>query len=199
MFFQKLKIYIRYGLVCIIVIFISSLCCGQQESSKIIADKIVAIKKSNKSVSEKLQYYYYYKSEFDKNQLPDDSVKAEILHLIGSHEFAVNQDYSKAIYFTLASIKINTSDKIDCSKSFALNSYCNLASFYKSMNLFTKSLEYCDSTIIHANAPNISDYGGNLLDAELLKSNIYFHKGDYQKCTEQSTSELIFPSSKMIL
>lgn len=159
---------------------------AQHLSSKQIRDGINSFKDSSVSTSFKLQKYYSYKKKFEDTKLPYDSVYAFILHKIGVYEFIVYKDYNKAISFTLASININKAKSKNSSISFPLNSYSNLAYYFKETNLFAKSLQYCDSTILYAKKLN----GNSIVDSficyvTLIKANIFFYKGDYQRCVEE--------------
>lgn len=170
-----------------------ALCVGsgnaQGTTSPGIFQKLISIEEDTAIAKQKLQQVMYLKASFENSKLPQDSVYARILHRIGLYESKANRDFSKAISFTIAAVQLNMSGKKNCSKFFAIKSYNNLAFYYDSVMLYSKSISYFDSTIILAK--NFIGKQDVVLDCRLRKAVIFLQTGDYQKNIEESTIGLL--------
>jgi len=161
---------------------------AQSLTSLSIWNKIIAIELTDQlSVAEKLFECQKLKAAFLENKLPQDSVYARLLHRIGALNFQVNHmiPTQEAIEYTSRAIQINNSGNKNCSPHFAVNSYVNLAIFYKSINFYKKAYAYYDSAIIINEDKNLHNpiiypcYVGKVL--------MSLQVGDYQRCIDDCT------------
>ncbi|MEO6455081.1 MAG: CHAT domain-containing protein [Ginsengibacter sp.] len=170
---------------------------AQCHTNKEFSAKIAGIKgDSILTAKEKLPALYKVKSQFEKCNLVKDSVFARLLFFISYYEYAANRNYNQCLDYALASIKINTSGRKDCSEFYAMKSYYNVAVFYQRLSLNDNCLAYCDSALqiaVHTPHP---DAEAIIRDARLLRTNIYFIKGDFQKYIEESMEGMKFALQK---
>ena len=145
---------------------------------------------SEYSTESKLSRLTNLKSVFEKCKLPADSVYARILHRIALYEFLLNHNSptSQGLDYTLQAARINLNSPAG-SRRFAVNSYSNLAIYYRSLMLYKKSLDYFDSTI--ALVAKYPDQYKFLFTARQERSNIFFHTGNYQQSIDEGRAGLI--------
>jgi len=160
------------------------LSCAQCLPKQKFWDSLNAIKENAALLSsQKLEFVCKLKQRFEACNSEKDSVYAKILHTIGVYEYLSNNDYKKAIIYTLGSLKINTADSPGSSKVSTIASYFNLGIYYSAMSIFDRALNYYDSAVIYARKFNDT---ANIIDAKLLIADIYFLIGDYEKSIEES-------------
>ncbi|MFT3947440.1 MAG: CHAT domain-containing protein [Agriterribacter sp.] len=155
-------------------------------------NKIVTIEDDKTlSVAEKLYECQKLKEQFELSKLAPDSVYARLLHRMGALYVQMNNmvPTQTAIDFTQKAIQINISGASNCSPYFAVNSYSNLAIFYKSAKLYKKAYSYYDSAIIINDSRNLNNpMAENCYIGKVLAS---LKLGDYQKCIEDCTQGIL--------
>lgn len=157
---------------------------GQCPTNQFMWDTLLNIEVNAMPVDQKLHDLYKLKKKFEDCKLSKDSVYARLLHRIGLYEYAANKSYTKAIDFTKESISVNTSQKKDCSAWFAIKSYSNIGFYYKDAGLTDEAIAYYDSAFrLYKKFPERKDL---IFDARKAKSNIFFARGDYQRCIEEN-------------
>lgn len=118
---------------------------------------------------------------------PEDSVYARLLHRIAALEYLKN-DYvatPRAIRDVLESIRINSSGQRNACPEYLVNSYYNLATFYKTLNQNNKALAFYDSVIlIKKRNAVVDDYA---IGSRIIRSDIFFKYGDFQKCIDEAS------------
>ncbi|HTI93294.1 MAG TPA: CHAT domain-containing protein [Puia sp.] len=160
-------------------------CRAQKLSNEVFLARIISVDTNNSlRPGEKLQLFYDLKSRSEKQQLPQDSVYARLLHKIGALEYRVRRNYNAAIDLTLKALSINTAAKRGSSAAFAVTDMYNVAVYYNQMNLFKKALLYYDSAIVFADRTN--DQDNVIRDSRYDRAYIYFRMGDYEKAVEES-------------
>ena len=146
------------------------------------------------SAFQKLERLYNLKNAFNKCNLEQDSVYSEILLRIGVFEIRANRNYNKGFDYIEASLRINKSGKKGSSKYLAAVDYFNYAFYYDELGMYTKALNYYDSTITVTST--LPDTTILILYSKLYKANIFFRTGDYQKAVEESTSGIDYVLNK---
>ena len=161
---------------------------AQCKTSPEIWNNILAIENDELSPpGKKLKQALTLKKEFEVCKLQEDSVYARLLHRIAALQYVSNGYIAttEAVDFTIKAISINKSGNKSASPSYAINSYFNLATFYKSQNLNNKALSLYDTVITLGKKENYSYK--NIVQSRTFKADIYFKKGDYQKCIDECT------------
>ena len=147
-------------------------------------DTILHIEADAMPVDQKLQSLYKLKNIFEDCKLSKDSVYARLLHRIGLYEYTANKSYTKAIYLTKESIRINTSQNNGSCPWFAIKSYSNVGFYYSDAGLTDEALAYYDSAFrLYKKFPERQDL---IFDARKARSTIFFARGDYQRCIEEN-------------
>ena len=163
---------------------------SQCSSGKDLWNKIIAIEDAAIANQEKLQQTLRLKNKFDSCKLAKDSVYARLLHRIATLQYLQNGEHATAetIEYMLGSVAINNSVAENASPDYVINSYYNLGIFYKSLDINSKALDYYDSVIVVSKKRNLHN---NLATAcRVLKADILFRNGDYQKCVDECTAGL---------
>ncbi len=185
---NNIFIFIRVIIFIIAIIAPSGKVLPQCISSAEAWNKIIATEKDEVSpVSAKLRKMYDLKNELIRCQYPEDSVYARLLHRIAALEYLSN-DYiatPKAIHDVLEAIRINRSGKKNACPQYLVNSYYNLATFYKTLNQNHKALSFYDSVIMIKMRDQVVDQYA--VSSRIFKSDILFKYGDYQKCIDEAT------------
>ncbi|MFT3748091.1 MAG: CHAT domain-containing protein [Agriterribacter sp.] len=91
----------------------------------------------------------------------------------------------EAIEYTSRAIQINNSGNKNCSRYFAINSYVNLAIFYKTIKLYKSAYSYYDSAIINNDDKKL--FNPIAQECYMGKVLLSLRLGDYQKCIEDCT------------
>lgn len=133
---------------------------------------------------QKLKIFYNLKKTIESCKIPKDSVYAGILNEIAVIEFTENNDYNKAISYTLDALKINTSSDAGSSLHYAIDNYSFLGDYYRELMLYQKAISNYDSAIYLAE--KITPGAELILYCKLYKANSLFRFGDFQKCIEES-------------
>lgn len=159
---------------------------AQNSYTKIFLDSLIKIDNNQfYSPDQKLGAFYILKKSFDDSKLSYDSAYSVILLKIVSLETSVNRNFQTSIKLLNTSIRINLSGQSGSSKYLAAKSYFILAMNYYQLSLFSRALNYFDSTIIVANTfPDTTIY---VLYSRLYKAFLFNQNGDYQKSVEEST------------
>jgi tetratricopeptide (TPR) repeat protein len=134
--------------------------------------------------SEKLRLLMEWKKRSDDLHLPQDSVYARLLHVIGLYEVNLNKDYTAALLSTIRAAQINTSGARGASPKGAVTDLFNVAYYYDVMELFKKALPYYDSAIRYAT--RTPDPDNVIPESRQNKAYIFFRMGDYEKANEES-------------
>lgn len=161
-------------------------CFGQYPSDTTIWKKLIDIEKDTSlSIEKKLPMVLKLKKLFEDQKIAEDSVYARILHRIGVYEFLRNHNVAtnKAINFTIAAVRINTSGKKNNSAAFCVNSHTNLANYYRSLHLYNLALQHYDSALMQRERLNNHEISAAGLILE--KAQMLYRTGDYQKATEE--------------
>lgn len=150
--------------------------------------RIMAIEADNISaVADRLQNANELLKTLVNCNYPEDSVYARLLHRIAALEYLQN-DYVAtpgAIHNVLESIRINSSGQKNACPQYLVNSYYNLATFYKTLNQNNKALAFYDSVIlIKKRNAAVDDYA---IGSRIIKSDIFFKYGDFQKCIDEAS------------
>ena len=158
---------------------------AQQIFQKLTGQSIDSVEKNNNYLpSEKLAKFHALKRTADQHPSPHDSVYAKLLLKIARYEEEVNKNFNIVLQLTNAALAINLTNKTGGSKYDAAMCYYKLAWFYRELNIFSKALNYLDSTISFAKTfPDTTDL---ILDARINKAYLFFLTGDYQKAVEES-------------
>lgn len=182
------------NIVMVMLLFVSMVILGydkavaQCKTQQEVWNNILAIENDEvSSAGKKLKQAFALKNEYEACALPQDSVYARLLHRIAALQY-VNNGYTatrEAVTFTLQSISINKSGTTSASPSYAINSYFNLATFYKTLNLNNKALSIYDTVIMLAKKEN--HFYENIVRSRIFKADIFFWNGDYQKCIDECT------------
>ena len=151
-------------------------------------NRIMAIEADDLSaVADKLQNANELLKALVNCSYPEDSVYARLLHRIAALEYLKN-DYvatPRAIHDVLESIRINSSGQKNACPKYLVNSYYNLATFYKTLNQNNKALAFYDSVIlIKKRNAVVDDYA---IGSRIMKSDIFFKYGDFQKCIDEAS------------
>ena len=190
LFFRQDNLNVHWILPCItIVLHLLAIGAvkGQCRLSTDIWDQLRLIENSQElAVRPKIVLVRNLKTEFENCKLPADSVYARILHRIALYEYLINNNNPTAvsIEYTLRAMRINTTGAKGSSGRFAVNSYSNLALYYKDLMLYDKALHYFDSTILLVN--KFPDQFNFLLSSRYDRSDIFFRTGNYQQCIDES-------------
>ncbi len=159
-------------------------CFSQVPSHQQFWNKIIAVENSAGNIDQKLQNALELKKQFEKYGIEKDSVYARILHRVGAFQ-SLKGNYNDAIENTIKAVRINTSGKPGACISYAVNSYYNLATFYNKLSIYNKVLLYCDSLISTGSQfPQAKKY---IERGRLMKGNIYYKKGDFEKDIQETT------------
>ncbi|MCW3092882.1 MAG: hypothetical protein JWP81_3951 [Ferruginibacter sp.] len=159
------------------------------------AKKISSVKTdSTLSEAGKLQYLYALKKRADDCNVPRDSIYAMLLYRIGFYEYAVNKNYANAIELTKQSIKINSLPQKNTSKFAALKAYDNLGLYYIDILQYSLASASFDSVI--SIGERLRDTLGYIVGSKVMKADIFFLSGDYQKCVEECTKGIVYALSK---
>jgi tetratricopeptide (TPR) repeat protein len=156
-------------------------------TSKQIWDELLLIEQSDLPAKEKLQKVLLLERQSVQCKLPKDSVYARVLHRLGVLSF-ISNDMNSAINYTLQSTKINRTGEKNTSQAFVANSYDNLGLYYKNLLFYREALMYFDSSVYFG-----SRHTGQerfVLQSKLMRSNIFFRTGDYQKSIDEATQGL---------
>ena len=97
-----------------------------------------------------------------------------------------NSPTKLSIEYTLQAIHINTRERKESSGRFAVNSYSNLAMFYKDLRLYDQALVYYDSTAMLVK--KFPEQYNFILSSRLHRSDIFFHTGNYQQSIDESSA-----------
>lgn len=183
-----LKVLFKFWFVSVGVLCSNNTLKSQEVMPLSIWNKIIAIESTNQlSLAEKLFECQKLKESFLENNLPQDSVYARLLHRIGTLYFQVNHMIStqEAIDYTTKAIQINNSGNKNSSPHFAVNSYVNLAIFYKSINFYKKAYTYYDSAIIINEEKRL--HNSLIYPCYVGKVLMSLQLGDYQRCIDDCT------------
>lgn len=176
---------------CLLLVFLVALyngAVGQNNATKDIWDKLLQTEVDTLlSISQKTKIVYELKSNFEKLKKDPDSVYARILHRLGLYEYLLNNEIpnNTSIAYTVLSVRINTSGKRNASPLFAINSYRNLGSYYKTLKIYSKAIKYYDSAIILGK--RLKADNESILLSVANKNDLLFLTGDHQKCIDEST------------
>ena len=185
------KIYLTFLALVFLFTGISQCPSGEQVEKKISR----IIKSPSLSGGKKLQLFYDFKKEADDCNIARDSVYAWLLSRIGLYEYNLNKNYGSCIELTLESVRINSLARDKGSKIGKINDYINLGYYYRDIFQYSRSLSCCDSAI--AIAGKFRDtYNNAIVEAKIIKTNVYFYSGDYQKCIEESTKGIEYTLNK---
>jgi CHAT domain-containing protein/tetratricopeptide (TPR) repeat protein len=124
------------------------------------------------------------KRQFENEGLIKDSVYARILHRIGLFEFKENDRIATkdALLFTHIAASINSSGRKGSAPAFCLNSYNNLAIYYRSLKMYHLAARYFDSAITLRRK-----FPSGISEVLLLKdkAEMLHAIGDFQKAVEE--------------
>jgi tetratricopeptide (TPR) repeat protein len=165
-------------------------CFAQYSPGKQIWDEIIEIEHASLTHAEKLQRALRLKHAFEEGKLDEDSVYARLLHRIATLQYLQNGEYAtkESVDYMLRSIAINTSGAHNVSPDYVLNSYYNLAIFYKSLGINSSALLYYDSVIVINKKRDL--HNAMAMTCRVLKADILFRDGDYQKCIDECIAGL---------
>lgn len=133
---------------------------------------------------QKLQLVLSLRQQFEQAHLPEDSVYARLLHRIAVYQYKTTREFNKCIDNTLRSLRINTSGQRGSCPALAVKSYMNMGFFYKDLLFYDNSLRYFDSAILLAG--RLHGMEVSILGSRQWRSNIFYIKGDFQKCIEEA-------------
>ncbi|MBX2920799.1 MAG: CHAT domain-containing protein [Chitinophagaceae bacterium] len=184
--YGNINITVRIILLIVVLITVENKVIGKCPASSDVWQKIIALEENQiLSAADKLKKANDLRKQLESCNYPEDSVYARLLHRIAAFKFVLNNYTAtyEAIDDILASIRINTSGKKAASRDYVINSYYNLAFFYKTINQNSKSLSFYDSVIIY----NRNDEAHELaMISRINKADIFFNNGDYQKCIDEA-------------
>ncbi len=165
-------------------------CFSQSGPEKRIWNEITEIEHAPLTNAGKLQRALRLKRAFEEDKLQEDSVYARLLHRIATLQYLQNGEHAtkESIDYMLRSVAINTSGADNVSPDHAVNSYYNLAVFYKSLGINSKALDYYDSVIVINKKRNL--HNAMATACRVLKADILFMDGDYQKCVDECIAGL---------
>lgn len=165
-------------------------CFPQYNPEKRAWDEIMEIEHATLTHAEKLQRALRLKRTFEEDKLHKDSVYARLLHRIATLQYLQNGEHAtkESVEYMLRAIAINTSGADNVSPDYAVNSYYNLAVFYKSLGINSKALDYYDSVIIINKKRGL--HNAMATACRVLKADILFRDGDYQKCVDECIAGL---------
>lgn len=165
-------------------------CFPQYSPEKRVWDEIMEIEHASLTHTEKLQRAFRLKHVFEEGKLDEDSVYARLLHRIATLQYLQNGERAtkESVEYMLRSIAINTSGADNVSPDYAVNSYYNLAVFYKSLGINSKALDYYDSVIIINKKREL--HHAMATACRVLKADILFRGGDFQKCVDECIAGL---------
>lgn len=132
----------------------------------------------------KLEKLYSLKQTADRDKVPNDSNYAKLLFRIASYEEDLNKNFNIALKLANKALQINLTNKTAGSKYDAARCCYWLAWSYRDLNIFSKALNYLDSTITIART--FPDTTSLILNARITKVYLCFLLGDYQKAVEES-------------
>lgn len=155
---------------------------GQQ-----VWDNLLSIEQSDLSGNEKMQKVLALQQQYIQCKLPKDSVYARILHRLGVLSFVAN-NMDAAIKYTHQSTQINRTGAKDASPRLVVNSYDNLGLYYKNLLFYREALQYFDSSLYFGN--RVTGQERFVLQSRLMRSNIFFRTGDFQKSIDEATQGL---------
>ena len=177
--------FISLGIIAWVFCFYSF---SQYQSDTTIWAKLISIEKDTSlSNKKKVNKIFILKKEFEDRKLVKDSVYARILHKAGLYEYFSNGEVATndAIIFTLAAIRINSAGGKNNSPAYCVNSYNNLAVYYKSLRIYNIASQYYDSALLWRDQFYVPEYTKSLLI--LSKAQMLYKIGDYQKAIEELT------------
>ena len=182
--------------LCLVSCFISLASFNQPETNTPIYQQILDLDyKSSKSDIEKLKDFYRLKKELETTKSAKDSTYILDLLKISKYEFLAQHNFEASIQFAKNALSIAKTFKTPSVKSLIINCYYNLAASYQRLMLFKQALNNYDSVILLCDK-NFIDTKNFQLDARLLKADIYFFSGDYQKAIEESIFGIALSLSK---
>lgn len=170
---------------------------AQSSSNTPIYSKLISIEgDTSLSDSEKTLLFLAFKKQFEDQHLALDSVYARILHKLGVFEYLMNNRKAtdKALDFTVAAIRINSAGKKNSSATFCVDSYSNLATYYRSLNLYSIALQYYDSALIRRK--RFAHHEKSVTGLLLSKAQMLYWTGDYQKAIEELNSAILQAEGK---
>lgn len=142
-------------------------------------------------VADRLQKANDLQKELINCKYPEDSVYARLLHRIAALEY-LNNDYiatPKSIHDVLESIRINGSGQKNASPQYLVNSYYNLATFYRTLNQNHKALLFYDSVIAIKMRNRVVDQYA--VSSRIIRADIFFKYGDFQKCIDEASFAIV--------
>lgn len=147
-------------------------------------DSVISIENSSKDIDQKLSVLSELKIQFENCNLDKDSVFARMLHRIGALEYQQGHFYD-AIQNTIAAVRINTSRKAGACYSYVGVSYYNLGLSYNQLSRYNEVLLYFDSLdVVSEQFPQVKKF---VSPSRLIKGNIYYKKGNFEKDVEETT------------
>ena len=178
---------------CLLILILRSTpsAMAQCRSSPELWKELLLIENNPQATENKKKAAEGLKLEFERCKLPPDSVYAKILHRLALYEYLLNNNRptSSSIDYTTEAIRINTSGSKGASPKLAVNSFSNLAIYYRNLMLYDKALDYYDSTI--ARASRYPDQDRFVLSSRYDRTLIFFITGNYQKSIDESYAGLL--------
>lgn len=157
---------------------------GAQENKNRLHHQFEVIEENNAySTADKLKQLLILSDEVKKTGLDQDTLQAKIYHRLGLYEYLVNNDYEKAVAYTLKAAGINKLFNTERSLYFAAGNYFNLGYYYTQVQQTGRALDYYDTAITISE--KVQGRVATKLDASLGKANIFFKSGDYQNELEE--------------
>lgn len=157
---------------------------GAQENRTLLDQRFVAIEGNAAfSNADKLKQLLRLSEDVRKGGLDWDTLQSKIYHRLGLYEYLANNDYEKAVVYTLKAAGINTLINTERSLYFAAGNYFNLGYYYSQLQQTGRAIDYYDTAIVISN--KVEGRTATRLDASLGKANIFFRSGDYQNELEE--------------
>jgi CHAT domain-containing protein/tetratricopeptide (TPR) repeat protein len=171
-------------------------CIGQPTVSTAVWKKLISIEKDTSlSYDQRLQQVFILKKQFEDSKLPLDSVYARILHRVGLYEYILNNLVATkdAILLTQKAININMANKSSI-PALCVNSYSNLAIYYKTLRKYNIAANYFDSAISLRRQFKVHDISevGLLVDKAFMLQ----QTGDYQRALEGFDAAVLLAKAK---
>lgn len=180
----KLSKYVKFYLcICLWVVLVQS-STEAQENKNGLQQRFDAIETNNAfSEADKLKQLLILSEEVKKSGLDQDTLQSKLYHRLGLYEYLANDDYEKAIAYTLQAANINKQINTERSLYFAAGNYFNLGYYYNQLQQTGRAIDYYDTAI--AVSDKVQGRIATKLDASLGKANIFFKSGDYQSELEE--------------
>jgi CHAT domain-containing protein/tetratricopeptide (TPR) repeat protein len=183
------KQFLRYMILTMYLLVSNQQVLAQCPSGLELRKKLVTIEKdTTRQPADKLQQLHQLHQLFLACHKNKDSIYARILHRLGAL-YSYTGEMEKAISFTRRAVAVNSSGNPGTDRSYLVNSYINLGTFYSQLYLTEDAHRSWDNCIsIGRRFP--AKYNLSLLASE-EKAAAYFQTGDYQKVRETAEDGIL--------